>query len=653
MNATPSVPRPEYPRPQFARAEWLNLNGEWDFEIDYGVSGEARGLTTGRPLGGKIVVPFCPESELSGIGNKDFMASVWYRREVEVPADWTAQGKRVVLHFGACDYDTTVWVNGIEAGTHRGGYVSFSFDITDHLNASNRVSADGSPVSDESQKHPISRPDTIVIRAVDDTRDKLQATGKQSDKYNSYGCLYTRTTGIWQTVWLEAVEPTHLRSVRYYPDVDQGRITIHAAIDGVTDGYTLQATVCAGEKEVGKAELAATRLAVFTISLAERRLWEPGDGFLYDVEFKLVKNGATGDTVKSYFGLRNVAIDGKRVLINNKPVFQRLILDQGFYPDGIYTASTDEALRHDIEMSLAMGFNGARLHQKVFEPRFLYWADRMGYLTWGEYPNWGMDHANPYALERMTREWVDEVERDFNHPSIVGWCPFNETATTQNPELLRMTYRITKAIDPTRPVIDTSGYVHVETDIYDCHNYEQDPRKFAAAFEAFKTGETVYRNFTKDDAEYQGQPYFCSEYGGIWWNPGQVDSKSWGYGDRPRTEAQFIERYKALTEALLLHPKMFAFCYTQLTDVEQEVNGLYTYDRKPKFDPAIICAINTQRAAIETTSLVQHYPHTQPVGAPEPAPLTYEASAESARVVVPDPSGNSEGTLPLMNAPAE
>jgi hypothetical protein len=260
-------------------------------------------------------------------------------------------------------------------------------------------------------------------------------------------------------------------------------------------------------------------------------------------------------------------------------------------------------MRHDIELSMAMGFNGARLHQKVFEARFLYWADRMGYLVWGEYPNWGLDHADPAALERVMSEWIEVLERDYNHPAIVGWCPFNETNPAQNPELLRMIYRMTKAIDPTRPVIDTSGYVHVETDIYDSHNYEQDPRKFAAAFEAFKTSNEVYRNFVKDDAAYLGQPYFCSEYGGIWWNPGQTDKKAWGYGDRPTSEAEFIARYRELTEALLFHPNMFAFCYTQLTDVEQEVNGLYTYDRQPKFDPAIIRQINMQPAAIETVTV--------------------------------------------------
>jgi beta-galactosidase/beta-glucuronidase len=561
------------------RADWMNLNGKWQFEIDQSLSGEARGLTFEQPLSKTILVPFCPESNLSGIGEKDFMASVWYRREVTLPDAWTQEGKRILLHFGACDYETTVWVNGQKAGKHLGGYVSFAFEITKLLKPGANV---------------------IVVRAVDDLRSGLQPRGKQCDRYAAYGCLYTRTTGIWQTVWLEAVSGTYLSSVKYFPDIDEGKITIQATIDGNTDGYQLQATVLAEGVEVGNAETPASSLVTFTISLSERRLWEPGAPFLYDVRFSLVKNAGTEDRVTSYFGLRNIVIDGKRVLINHKPVFQRLVLDQGFYPDGIYTAPTDEALKGDIELSMAMGFNGARLHQKVFEERFLYWADKLGYLTWGEMASWGLDLANPYALERFTTEWLEILKRDFNHPSIVGWCPFNETNPQQNPEVLRMTYRITKSIDATRPVIDTSGYVHVETDIDDCHNYEQDPAKFAAEYEAFKTTDKVYRNFPQDDAAYQGQPYFVSEYGGIWWNPGQLDEKSWGYGNRPRSEQEFIQRYKELTEALLFNPNMFAFCYTQLTNVEQEVNGLYTYDRKAKFDPAIISKINTQRAAIET-----------------------------------------------------
>jgi len=504
------------------------------------------------------------------------MPGVWYRRHVVLPAAW--RGKRVRLHVGAADYDTALWVNGRLAGTHRGGYVPFVFDVTDLVKAGRN---------------------TITLRAADDTRSPLQPTGKQSRRYESHGCRYTRTTGLWQTVWLEAVGQTYLRDFRFLPA--SGRVTVLARLEGDPSGLVLDVAVTAAGRAVGRAEAPAAGTTALTVDLSETRLWNPGKPFLYDVLFTLRRGARVVDRLRSYFGIRDLRIAGRRFLINDRPVFQRLVLDQGFYPDGIYTAPDDAALRRDIELAQTMGFNGARLHEKVFEPRFLHWADRLGYLVWGEYPNWGLDHAHPSALERMLPEWTEVVHRDWNHPCLVGWCPFNETPAHQNPELIRAVYRATKALDPTRPVLDTSGYQHVETDVDDCHSYEQDPAAFAALFEPMKRGGPVWHNRAQD-APNRGQPYFVSEYGGIWWNPGQADDRGWGYGGaarRPRSEAEFLARYRALTETLLRHPEMFGFCYTQLYDVEQEVNGLHTYSRRPKFDPAVIRAINAQRAAIE------------------------------------------------------
>jgi len=569
-------PRPEYPRPQMVRSDWMNLNGEWEFELDLSNSGLEKEFHRGAPFSRKITVPFCPESELSGIGEKDFMLCVWYRRSFTLPEKWLT--KRILLHFGAVDYEAAVWVNGEPAGSHRGGYTPFTFEISDLLKPGEN---------------------TLVVRAYDDNRGDLQPLGKQCRRYASYGVRYTRTTGIWQTVWLEPVSRSYLGSFRLYPDADRGRVTIQAEVEGPTEGLTLKAGVTASGRTVGRAGVSARGPAAFEITLSERHLWEPGNPFLYGLEFSLEKDGKQVDLVKSYFGLRKVSIEGRKVLLNNKPVFQRLVLDQGFYPDGIYTAPDDAALRKDIEISQALGFNGARLHQKVFEPRFLYWADRLGYLVWGEFPNWGMDHSHPRALETMLPQWLEVLERDFNHPSIIIWTPFNETPRTQNPEFLRNIYRVTKAVDPTRPVNDTSGYIHVETDIFSVHCYQGDPEKFHSNFEEFKTSEKIWQNRPEHDSPYLGQPYIVDEYGGIWWNPGQIDKKSWGYGNRPKTEKEFLDRYRALTETLLFHPRMFGFCYTQLYDIEQEVNGLYTYERRPKFDPRLIREINTQPAAIE------------------------------------------------------
>ena len=337
--------------------------------------------------------------------------------------------------------------------------------------------------------------------------------------------------------------------------------------------------------------------ARFALYVEDPHLWEPLHPEIYDLKLELMQGEDPLDEVMSYFALRNISFDGKACLINGRPVFQRLILDQGFYPDGIYTAPTDEELKADIERSIAMGFNGARLHQKVFEQRFLYWADHLGYLCWGEMPSWGIDPARPHTLGIFLHEWIEVVERDFNSPAIIGWCPFNEVWGESNEGLRTMTltmlYRTTKAIDKTRPVIDSSGGLHTETDIFDTHDYEQHTDIFA---ERYAPGTVLYDRF-EGRQHYDGSaPMFVSEYGGIRWTD---DENGWGYGEGPKTEEEFIERYRGLTTALLSNPEHMGFCYTQLTDVEQEQNGLYTYHRKAKFPPEIIAAINQQKAAIE------------------------------------------------------
>ncbi len=576
------IPRPEYPRPQMKRENWINLNGEWDFEIDNGSSGRSRGLVEKEELKNEITVPFCPESKLSGIENKDFMDAVWYKRKFELPENWG--NKKVLLHFGAVDYETEVWINGKSVGTHQGGYTPFSFDITDYLQ------------SGENQ---------ITVCAEDDVRSGLQPSGKQSMRYESHGCFYTRITGIWQTVWLECVPEKYISDYKVIPDAENGNIELEVTCEGeIPADLSLQATALYNDKVVGEKQINISRKNInLNIKLDEIYLWEPGSPELYDLEIKLLKNDDCLDEIKGYFGLRDITLTDNEILINGKPVFQRLVLDQGYYPDGLYTAPTDEDLKKDIELSMDMGFNGARLHEKIFEPRFLYWADKMGYLVWGEHGNWGLDVTSPMGLERFLPEWLEAVNRDFNHPSIVGWCPFNETwdkqdGTQQDDEVLRIVYKTTKNIDKTRPVIDTSGNYHVETDIFDIHDYEQDPEKFSAKFEPMKSGNDEDYYVTHEERqEYNGEPYFVSEYGGIWWNPEKEDG--WGYGDRPESKEEFIERYRILTETLLNNPQVCALCYTQLYDIEQEVNGLYNYDREPKFDPEVIEDINEQIAEIE------------------------------------------------------
>ncbi len=577
-----SIPRPEYPRPQMIRTEWMNLNGEWQFEIDQGKSGRDRELhLDSRPLTHTIIVPFCPESKLSGIGHTDFIYAVWYKRTFTIPDSWS--GKRTLLHFGAVDYSAEVWVNGQSVRTHRGGYTSFHFDVTDYLIPGENV---------------------ITVCAEDDVRSGKQPRGKQSEKYHSHRCDYTRTTGIWQTVWLECVPQTYIESFKLVPDPENACVHMDVEVKG--DSTPTGVIHCEAKylnRSVGEASANLGGMtARLTLPVSEVHLWQPGKPELYDLQLRYVSEGAVLDQIDSYFGLRSVKLDGMAFRINGKAVFQRLVLDQGFYEDGIYTAPSDEDLKRDIEISMGLGFNGARLHEKVFEPRFLYWADRLGYIVWGEHANWGLDITGAEGLQQFLPEWMEALERDYNHPSIIGWCPFNETwdrnGTKQNDEVLRIVYQATKALDPSRPVIDTSGNFHVITDIFDIHDYEQNVEKFSAKYEPMKSGGEPYNNFPLRQT-YGGQPYFISEYGGIWWNPDQLDDKSWGYGERPKSEEEFLARYKGLTTTLLDNPMMFGFCYTQLYDIEQEVNGLYTYNRKAKFDPEVIREINTKKAAIE------------------------------------------------------
>ena len=570
-----NIPRCEHPKPQMQRKNWMNLNGEWDFAFDFGNSGIARKVFEEKKLDQKIIVPFCPESELSGIGYKDFIPAVWYLRSFHL-TDTQING-RILLHFGAVDHECHVWINGKEAGSHKGGYVSFMFDITDLVTSGVNY---------------------VTVYASDDLRSGKQCRGKQSPLFYSIGCEYTRTTGIWQSVWLEFVPFDYIENVQYYPNISEKTLTIKAHTKG---SGTLRAKAYYENTFCGSAETEITSGNGFLkIALSELHLWEAGCGRLYDLELSF-----GDDHVGSYFGMREITIDGEKVLLNGKAVFQRLVLDQGFYPDGIYTAPSDDALIRDIQLSLQAGFNGARLHQKVFEERFLYHCDRLGYLVWGEQANWGLDYSRPDSLKCFLPEWMEVLERDFNHPAIVGWCPFNETwdyeGRKQDDDLLRITYLMTKQYDTTRPCIDTSGNYHVLTDIYDLHDYEQDAAIFADHYQEFAQGGKLRENLPDRQRPVEGIPVFISEYGGIKWDVvhGNQDDKG-GYGKSPQSLAEYLERYRRLTDTLLDNPRMFGFCFTQLYDVEQEVNGLYTYDRIAKFDMEIIRKINSRKAAIET-----------------------------------------------------
>lgn len=573
-----------HPNPQLERAEWIDLNGEWDFGFkratpSFKFSSDYKRAIEIHSQGiyeHKINVPFCIESRLSGIGYTDFVNLVWYRKRVNI----NKSDKRVALHIGASDYLTMVLVNSKPVGTHKGGYTSFELDITDYT------------VDGENE---------IFILCEDNCKSPLVMRGKQSEKRESHGCDYTRTTGIWQSVYLELTPKSYIKDFKIYPDVNNCLVTISTRLVGKAD---LHFDVLYDGRLVGSADrIGAYENTIVQIELSEKHVWEVGNGQLYDLRIKFGE-----DEIKSYFGLRSVRLDGFKFLINEKSVFQRLVLDQGFYKDGIYTARNDEEIIRDIELSMSVGFNGARLHQKVFDPRFLYYCDKLGYIVWGEYASWGFDHSKPQSVDIFLNEWSEALERDFNHPSIVGWCPFNETwnyrGKKQYDTLLSTIYDYTKAIDPTRPCIDTSGNFHVKTDIYDVHDYNYDVEFFTKNFNRLMSEGYLYEHVlldNKDRQKYNGQPTFVSEYGGIKWETDK-EHKAWGYGVDVKTEEEFIERYCGLTSALVNNDKMFGFCYTQLYDIEQEQNGLFTYTREKKFSDKVYDAIrrvNTQKAAIE------------------------------------------------------
>lgn len=577
------LPLPEYPRPSFVRPRWMNLNGIWKFAFDHDCSGEEKGWHEQPDFDLNIRVPYVHQAPLSGIGEVAQIDSVWYARELEIPPDWL-EG-RVLLHFGAADYQTTVWVNGREIGSHSGGFTPFSFDITDFLNLTGN---------------------RLTVRCFDPVTGAIPS-GKQTPTI-PHGCVYTRSTGIWQTVWLEAVPEQHLGApwvrtpgtggdvLLSIPVKAEDRVEVLARIQN-GKGEWIEA---AGQVENGQAQIA--------LKVPDVRLWGPGAPHLYDMELQLRSGGAVVDTAQSYIGFRDVAIDGDRILLNGRPWVSRGILDQGYWPEGIYTHPSGEELREDIIRSQKMGFDSARLHQKVFDPQTLYWADRLGYLLWGEFPDWGLDLKMEEARENYRREWCEAVLRDRSHPSVIIWTPFNERdlrGDNREPiDFIREIVSITRTLDPDRPVASASGWQHVQdTDIVDFHDYAQTGAelrdKYGEPFADSGPENGHIPTFVPGDS-YQGQPVIASEVGGIWWDPEQTEGDDrWGYGDRPRTEEEFLARYRDTMEALLSSESLNGFVYTQLTDVEQEVNGLYTYNRKPKFDADVIRSINTNRAARE------------------------------------------------------
>ncbi len=570
-----TLPRPDYPRPQFVRDGWESLNGEWEFAFDDANVGLSAKWQKGETaLDRRIQVPFAFESKLSGIGETGFHDVVWYRKRWKTPAAF--EGKRVLLHFGAVDYEASVWVNGELVATHIGGHTPFKADVTDAL------AANGDNV--------------IVVRAEDRGKDLFQPRGKQFWEEKSRAIWYTRTTGIWQTVWAEAVHPIYLEKVKYVPDIDANEIRIRAFVNGPIEGrdVTLR-TVITFKGEYVAEDLVRIRHAeesrrVKLPGLNDHgmdRMWSPNRPNLYDVAFEVLVDGTPVDRATSYFGMRKVSIEAGRFNLNNRPYFLKQVLDQGYFPDGNLTPPSDEAIKRDVELTKAMGFNGARKHQKVEDPRYLYWCDVLGLLVWGEMAN-ACDFSETYS-QRMTAEWQEAVERDYNHPCIVAWVPINESWGVPNIQIderqqqhaLAM-YHLTKSIDPTRPVVSNDGWELVKTDLFTIHDYESRQEVLEERYSTVEKAVNALpanRRLSVGGFEYEGQPILVTEFGGIAFKKSEWEG--WGYSGASDDE-DYLKRLRAVIQPLRRSGVVQGYCYTQLTDVEQEINGLLTYDRTPK-----------------------------------------------------------------------
>jgi beta-galactosidase/beta-glucuronidase len=576
------IPRPEYPQPQFRRAEWLNLNGAWDFGFDDDNVGVDQHWETGdRAFERSILVPFCFESPLSGIGDPKFHPYVWYRRSFDVPSDW--DGRRVLLHFGAVDYHAAVWVNGRFAGQHEGGHTPFRFEVTSLLRPGQNQ---------------------ITVRVEDPPEDRYLPRGKQHWLERSASIFYTRTTGIWQTVWLEPVGDSYLERVKVTANMD-GQATFEARI--ARPGENLQMFVTVRyERKVLAVSMAQVFGPAATVSVLIRDAaqWSPDSPNLYDVTYELHRGNQILDRVESYFGFRTVAVQDGKVLLNGNPIYLKMVLDQGYWPESNITPPSDEAIQEDIRLTKEMGFNGARKHQKIEDPRYYYWADRMGLLVSAEMANAYM--FDDTYVARVTREWMDAVQRDSNHPSIIIWAPLNESwgvpnaADPRQQAHMRAMYILTKSLDSTRLVIDNDGWEHTEnTDLFAIHDYTRTGQQLLERFKDVPQSEIplplMGKMYLAPGCKYNGSPLYLSEFGGIAYIlPGERDvpEGSWGYSGIEPTETAAMDRLRGLYQAVAKLPRIQGICYTQLCDVEQEINGILTYDRRPKFDLREIKRIN-------------------------------------------------------------
>jgi beta-galactosidase/beta-glucuronidase len=568
-----------YPRPQLVRESWMSLNGKWKFTFDD--DNQFENLSDTIPWATEILVPYPPESEISGIGDRGYHYACWYQREFEIAAN----GQRVLLHFGAVDYYAKVWVNGHLVAEHIGGHTPFSADITFALGTA--------------ETH------IITVYAQDDPHDLAKPRGKQDWQLQPHSIWYPRTTGIWQTVWLERVATTYIHKIRWTPNFDGFELGCETTIAGdLKANFTIEVKISHNGKLLADDHYkiigheAARKISLSDPGIDDSRnelLWSPERPTLLDAEIILLRDGEVIDKVSSYTALRSAHTNRDRFMLNGRPYFLRLVLDQGYWPDTMLTAPSDEALRRDVELTKAMGFNGVRKHQKIEDPRYLYWADKLGLLVWEEMPS--AYRFTQTAVKRLVHEWEEVIDRDYSHPCIIVWVPFNEswgvpnlTSTQAHRNAVEALYHLTRTFDSTRPVIGNDGWEASATDLIGIHDYDANPQSLAARYgssvqqELFDRRRPGGRILTLDGYPHRGQPIVLTEFGGIAYakqRHSEEGQEMWGYSQASSDE-DFFNRYRQLLEVVNETPMFSGFCYTQFADTFQEANGLLFADRTPK-----------------------------------------------------------------------
>jgi beta-galactosidase/beta-glucuronidase len=596
MDSQANTPRPEYPRPQFVRANWLSLNGEWEFAFDDANKGRELGWHFGLPLEKRIVVPFPYQSELSGINDKSVHENVWYARSFEVPPEW--RGQNVLLHFGAVDYRSTVWINGQEVGHNQGGHVPFLFNISPYLS------------------HETNR---LTLR-VEDRQNPRQPRGKQSTTGHPHDIDYYCTTGIWQTVWLEPVLPIHIEDIKINVSARESLIEINVLLHAPAARWRFEAEALEGERVVARTQEETTAgTAQLKLKIPGAKLWSPTSPHLYDLRIRLFDGDHLLDEVVSYTGLRDVELREGRIWLNGKQTYLAMVLDQGYWPESYLAAPSDDALRADVQWVKSLGFNGVRKHQKIEDPRWLYWCDKLGLLVWEEMPN--AREWSSMAEERLAAEWKRALQRDYNHPCIISWVPINESMgfpklRQNHPGQYAFIERMvaaTRQLDPKRPVIDNDGWEHTDiTDICAIHDYTPTAALLRERYQGALSGGALPPHVWIGNkplfvlgSRYRGQPIILSEVGGFLMIPPDIPPEKrdmlYRFYGSVNNSTELLAKYRDLMEGIASLRFVAGFCYTQLTDIEQEINGLLTYDRRPKVPPEQIALMHRSLFDLEET----------------------------------------------------